>query len=292
MRTACPVVLAVLLTISAETPQWAVPLYVNPESAEPGAEIAREVAARDYDRDGTNTWATKAFTRTCTPQGGCAGVSSASTVWTGFPAGYRPRKLTVHWKAMSSAAMFGGMSQVRAFIEYSTGGEVWTPVDRFAGGESLVNMPTKASEIAVSPATDPTRLKVRGRLEVEMISCPNEECRANLPNASNVSGQIWVSDIRLEVDNPVLTASGERVRKGDQVVFGVEGAPGAQVGDWTFKGASGKVVARIENLDHHTWPLDIVESGTVTVTVRLRGQPQLDGRIYKLSKPIEVRTRR
>ena len=48
-------------------------------------------------------------------------------------------------------------------------------------------------------------------------------------------------------------------------------------------------MVRTEDLASETWTLDIVESGTVTASVRLRGQPQLDGRIYKVWKSIEMR---
>jgi hypothetical protein len=292
MRIAPVAALAALLTIPADTTQWAVPLYLSPERTEAGSEIGGDVGARDYDANATNTWATKAFTRACTPEGGCAGVSSASSVWTGFQAGYRPRKLIVYWKAASSVAMFGGMSQVRAVIDYSTKGDAWKPVDRFVAAETNFGMQTKASEDVLPPGLDPATIRVRGRLDVELISCPHAGCAANLPNSSNVSGQIWISDIRLEVEDPVLTASRVRVRKGEQVVFRVEGAPGGQVGDWTFTGAGGKPLVRVTSLSDPTWALEVAESGTVTATVRLRGQPQLEGRMYKLSKFIEARTRR
>jgi hypothetical protein len=76
------------------------------------------------------------------------------------------------------------------------------------------------------------------------------------------------------------------------VIFRIEGAPGAQVGDWRFKPASGTDLTRLESLSDQTWPLEIAESGTATVSVRLRGQPQLDGRIYKLSKSVAIDTSR
>ena len=289
MRIACAVVLTAVLTIPVET-QWAVPLYLSPEKTEPGSEIGGDVGARDYDTNGTNTWATKAFTRACTVEGGCAGISSASTVWSGFQSGYRPKKLMVYWKAAASVAMFGGMSQVRAVIDYSSGGDEWTPVDRFVSGETNLGILTKTSEIPLKAGLDSATIRVRARLDVEMISCPQDGCAANLPNSSNISGQIWISDIRLQVEDPILTASRDRARKGEQLVFRVEGAPGAQVADWTFKTTGGKDLIRVGSLSDPTWPLEIAETGTATVTVRLRGQPQFNGRTYKLSKPVTLDT--
>lgn len=284
--------LAALLTWLAATPQPSFPVYIRPESAEPVAEIGNELAARDNDPNGTNTWATRVFNRSCTPIGGCVGVSSAATVWQGFPAGYRPGKLVVYWKASSSVMMFGGSSQVRAFVEYSTGGTVWTPIAQFVQNGTQFTDTMTPAEATLAPTIDPAAVKVRGRLEVEMIGCPNAECaaNANLPNPSNLSGQIWISDIRMEVEAPVLTASHERVARGETVTFSVTGAPGARISNWKFMPASGAVQTRADRHSDATWPLTVPDSGTVTVTVELNGQVQLNGRRFELTKAIGVRS--
>lgn len=283
---------AALLTSLQLGPHTASPIYIRPEAAAEGAEIGAEQAARDNDPIGSNTWATKVFNRSCTVAGGCAGVSSASTVWHEFPAGYRPRKLVVFWKAASSIMMFGGSSQVRAFIEFTTGGQVWTPLDRFVqNGTDLTSM-MKPAEVALGRTTDSAAVKVRARLEVDLIACPAETCAANLPNPSNLSGQIWISDIRLEVADPALTASHVRASKGQTVTFHVEGTPGARISNWVFTPAKGPVVRRMERHSEPTWAFDASESGTVSVTVELSGQPQLTGRTFNLTRAIEVRAPR
>lgn len=292
MRIPLLAVVAALLTSFQPEPQTPLPVYVRPEAAAEGAEIGSAQAARDHDPVGSSTWATKVFNRSCTTLGGCAGLSSAATVWQGFPSGYRPTKLVVFWKAASSVMMFGGSSQVRAFIEYTTGGQVWTPVDRFVQNGTELTPMMKAADVALAPTIDPVSLKVRARLEVDLITCPNDTCAANLPNPSNLSGQIWISDIRLEVEPPLLSASHTRAPKGQTVTFRVEGAPGARISNWTFTRAKGPDVRRTERHTEPTWPLEVSESGRVSVTVELSGQPQLVGRRFTLTKAIEVRAPR
>jgi hypothetical protein len=292
MRIPLLAVVTALLTSLQAGPHTAYPVYVRPTAAAEGAEIGAEQAARDNDPVGSNTWATKVFNRSCTQVGGCAGVSSAATVWHGFPAGYRPRKLVVFWKAASSIMMFGGSSQVRAFIEYTTGGQVWTPLDRFVQNGTELTPMMKPAEVALGRTIDPAAVKVRARLDVDLIACPADTCAANLPNPSNLSGQIWISDIRLEVEDPTLTASHARASKGQSVMFRVEGAPGARISNWMFTPAKGPVVRRLERHTEATWALDVSESGSVSVNVELSGQPQLTGRTFKLTRAIEVRAPR
>ena len=267
------------------------PVYVRPGEAEASPEIRPELAARDHDPNGTNTWATMVFNRSCTNHGGCTGTSSAATTWHSFPAGYRPRRLIVYWKAASSVAMFGGSSQVRAVVEYSTGGQIWTPIDRFVQNATMLAPVMTRAEAALAPGVKPETLRIRGRLEVQLIACPNAECAANLPNPSNLSGQVWISDIRLEVDDPVLTASHERVKAGEDVTFAVEGAPRARISNWKYTPSKGPVVTRDEGHTESTWRFTVKQSGTVSVSVELDGQIHLKGRRFELSAPIVFRQR-
>ena len=276
------------MLLTAAAPPSGMPLYVNPEKAEPGAEFTGEGAARDYDSLGTNTWSTRALSRNCTRAGGCAGVPSSSTVWSGFPGGYRPRAITVHWKAAASGGLFGAMTQVRAFVEFSQDGEHWSVLGRFVTNEPFAAIPDSVSTSVVPAGTDPAALSVRARLEVEIVSCPNVPCPTDLPNPSNVSGQMWVSDIRLEVGEPALVAEPARPRRGQPVEIRLHGAPGAQIGNWTFTTTTGVKTLRTENLTSDTWRFPILESGTVSATVRLRGQRQLEGRTFDVTAPVEV----
>jgi hypothetical protein len=292
MRGPIAVVVLTLFSSLPQPPQPSVPLYLRPEKAEPSPEIVGELGARDNDPSGISTWATKGLTRTCTPLGGCAGVSSATTVWTGFPGGYRPTKLTVFWKAATSMAMFGGTSQTRAYVEYSTPvnkAKTWTPVDQFVRNATQMTPAMSPATVTLPRPIDLAQLQVRGRLEVEMIGCPNEQCSAGTVNPSNVTGQIWISDIRVEIEEPALTASRAAVAKGETVTFRVEGAPGAQISHWTFTPEKGAELLRTDQHTAETWPLTVTESGTVSVTVRLRGQPQLNGRTFSLSRAVTMK---
>ena len=286
-RLACAVALATLLTAPAAASSSG-SLYVNPQRAEAGGDFAGEAGARDYDPLGTSTWATRALGRTCTAQGGCAGVSSASQVWSGFPAGYRPRSLAVYWKAAAGGAMFGGMSQVRATVEYGQRDGKWIPVGSFVSKAAFDTMPPTLSQVHLPPDTDVVSLRIRARLEVEMISCPHVECPANLPNPSNVTGQIWVSDLRLELEPPRLTVLRTGPGRGREVAVRVEGAPFAQIGDWKFVSRDGIVTPRARDLASPIWTFAALDSGTVHALVRLRGQPQLNGRTFALTTPLDV----
>jgi hypothetical protein len=283
--------LLVLLTSAQQPSSRTPPVYVRPEQADAGPEIHPESGARDHDPNGTNTWATMVFNRSCTTHGGCTGTSSAATTWHGFPAGYRARRLVVYWKAASSVAMFGGSSQVRAVVEYSTGGQIWTPIDRFVENATMLAPVMKRADATLAAGVKPETLRVRGRLDVQLIACPNAECAANLPNPSNLSGQVWISDIRLEVDEPVLTASHERVKASDAVTFTIEGAPNARISNWKYTPSKGPVVTRDEGHTESAWRFSVKESGTVSVSVELDGQIQLKGRRFELSAPIVVRQR-
>jgi hypothetical protein len=216
----------------------------------------------------------------------CTTPETRTTTFSGFPAGWIPRRIEVKWRATSAFAMYSNSAhgEVRAKIEYSLdGGGSWDILgDEFISTDTAVmpNMTEQYYGEDVSGAADSDQVQVRATLTVRMSSCPN--CTTSI---SHVGGQISVSDIRLQVQPPELVAEpAGPVERGTAVTFRVRGAPTGQASGWTYTADNVGLITRA-NSNAHTWAGVMVDSGTAKVTVTLSGVT------YPLERRLEVTPR-
>jgi hypothetical protein len=200
----------------------------------------------------------------------CTTPSARHTEWYGFEAGWIPRTLIIRWDA--SSAFFnmvtGSSGKVTTTLEYSVdGGSVWTPIyDVVSTNQSpQPNVLTHDDPITLTPDQDPSLVRVRAALTVQMTSCNN--CPAS---PSQVNGSLYIRDIRIEVDRPTLKVTPNPVTRGQQAAFELKGAPGGTISNWRYASEHvGDIVRATSN--QPTWPGYIADAGTATVTVVLKG---------------------
>ena len=259
------------------------PLKVRPTTPAPGA--ASDFAPPENAYDGPATSATALVIRHC--KDFCSGETARQTDWSGFPAGYRPQKLVVNWRAESTAAglVAGDTMYVRATIMYKIGAASWEILDMF---ESTGTASTNFEDVSLTlPAdTDSASIQVRATLEVDL------QCNGNPCNGpSHASGSASVADIRLEV-TPVLTIQPASPVRGDLVELKVEGVPEGAVSNWRYQPTGLTRIDREPASTATTWPGQLVADGTATANgVVAATAAGVGEQLYPLSLPVTVTPR-
>jgi len=212
----------------------------------------------------------------------CTTPSTRTTEWYGFAAGWIPRSLIIRWDASSGFynIVAGSNGKVHAKLEYSLdGGGGWNTLYEFLSTNQAPqsNISTREDQISLSPDQDPTLVRVRASLTVQMTSCNN--CTLS---PSQATGTLYIRDIRMEVERPILTVSPEAVTRGQTAAFEVKGAPGGAISNWRYASERVGEIYRTTNLGQVTWSGSVADAGTATVSV------QISGVTYNLSKYLAV----
>jgi hypothetical protein len=180
-------------------------INIRPSASASGATIGNPQNA--YDTNDSTT-AGSAVAHVCYSE--CTTTTTKTATWLGVPAGYHPIRLEVHWQGAAAVALYGGdTSRVEVKLEYSlNGGTSWSST---FGSESADYIWTGASPACASNSITCTthvstqtltdyqhtdQIQVRATLSVQLPHCDNCTLRV-----SNNSGQIWIYDIRVVVDD-------------------------------------------------------------------------------------------
>lgn len=133
----------------------------------------------------------------------CTTPETRTTTFSGFPAGWIPRRIEVKWRATSAFAMYSNSAhgEVRAKIEYSLdGGGSWDILgDEFISTDTAVmpNMTEQYYGEDVSGAADSDQVQVRATLTVRMsrpqlhdvyFACRRADLCLRYPSSSATTG--------------------------------------------------------------------------------------------------------
>jgi hypothetical protein len=128
---------------------------------------------------------------------------------------------------------------------------------------------------------DPTLIRVRATLRMQLTSCNNFTLEA-----SHLTASFYVQDIRLKVKPPILTVSPETVTRGEVATFRVVGAPGGAISQWRFTGDNvGGPISRATQTNAVTWQGVVADPGVGSVGVIIAGQA------YTPTKRVNVQAR-
>ncbi len=259
------------------------PLKVRPTL--PGVKAPADFSPPENAYDGPATSAAALVIRHC--KDFCSGETFRQTDWSGFPAGYRPQRLVVNWRADSTAAglVAGDTMYVRATIMYKIGTASWEVLDMFEStGTASINFHDAPYTLPAN--TDSASIQVRATLETDL------QCNGNPCNGpSHAGGSASVADIWLEV-TPVLTIQPASPVRGDMVELKVDRVPEGAVSNWKYQPTGLTLITRDPSSTATTWPGLLVVTGTATangvVPATAAGVGQ---QLYSLSLPVTVTAR-
>lgn len=206
MRSRGRVAIALSLCLSAAAPGMAQSIYLRPQSYQPQGPNTLTDPQKAIDPDPLTAALTYWTYRYCNQV--CTTPIVKQSEWWGLPdpsVGYRPVELKVKWAGhgVFTQVYAPDTAAVAMKIEYSTdGGGSWNvmPIDGSASGTSGFSTGTKYARTQLLPTQDLSLLRVRAWMEVRMTYCSN-----NCNRISGVTGNLYVYDITVEVQRPVLT---------------------------------------------------------------------------------------
>lgn len=169
-----------------------------PTNDNPSGDFATPANAWDGNE---GTAAAGTWGRSCAAQ--CTGTTTKSTTWSGFPAGYRPRKLHVRRKIspILNGIYKRDLGQIKVRIEWSAGGK-WNTLEELTA-TTLTNCAQNPEWCALTRTTDLPRdadsatIQVRVTVEISFLRC--EGCAG----PSNILANVAVQEIKVEADGPV-----------------------------------------------------------------------------------------
>jgi hypothetical protein len=271
--------------IEAQTPPP--PLKVRPRLPVEGAAVDFSPPENAYD--GPSSAAVLFVNRHCKDL--CSGAQNGETTWSAFPAGYRPQRLVVRWRAeaITTGLAQGDTAFVRATIQYKLGAASWEVLEMFESfGTDSTSFHDKAVELPTN--TDSGTIEVKATMETDL------HCNVNCTGFSHAGGSASVADIWLEV-TPILTVTPTTPTRGTSVTFTVERVPNGAVSNWRYEPTNLPYIDRVSNPNAVTWPGTLVVSGTVRAngvvpaTLTNAGATRVGQQLYAVSSPVTVAPR-
>lgn len=185
-------------TAAAQTPPPSIIRPSLPTNESPSGDFTTPANAWDGNE---GTAAAGTWGRSCTAQ--CTGTTTKSTTWSGFPAGYRPKKLYVRRKisAILNGVYKPDLGQIKVRIEWSAGGQ-WNTLEELTA-TTVTNCAQNPEWCALTrttdlpPDADSAAIQVRVTVEISFLLCDGCD------GPSNILANVAVQEITVEADGPV-----------------------------------------------------------------------------------------